>query len=395
MFHMADDETHRRERIFMHVALNGWFWNQSHVGSGQYLHHLVTHLPRIDSNLTISLILPPGVAAPQNLPDRVNAIPTNSFLGRGNAGKVWFEQRIFPQQAAGAGADLAHVPYWGPPLSSSVPLVTSVLDVVPLMFPAYATGMGSRLYTGLASAAARGANHIITISQTSKLDIEEYLNIPTDDISVTYLAPDDRYHPQMGADRDDDVREKYNLPEQFVLYLGGYDLRKQVNQLLMAYTFVGEAEGDNIPLVLAGREPDWSQGLFPNMREYAKRLNVADYVQWVGHIDEDDKPSVYRLADVFVWPSEYEGFGLPPLEAMACGTPVVAWDSIVADEVLEDGAFLVEDSRRMAGSIIALLLQQPLRESMINTGIAQAKKYSWRQTAIETRRVYENVLRRS
>ncbi len=379
----------------MHVALNGWFWTQPHVGSGQYIHHLVQHLPRIDNDLTLSLILPPGTPAPENLPERVQAVQTNSVLSQGHPGKVWFEQRVFPQQAARLKADLAHVPYWGPPLSSSMPLVTSVLDVVPLMFPAYATGIGARLYTGLVSAAARGANHIITISETSKLDIEEYLDIPTGDISVTYLAPDDRYHPQMGADRDDDVRKKYHLPEQFVLYLGGYDLRKQINQLLMAYTFVGEAEGENIPLVLAGREPDWSQELFPNMRAYAERLQVENYVKWAGFIDEADKPSLYRLADVFVWPSEYEGFGLPPLEAMACGTPVVAWDSIVADEVLEDGAFLVEDSRRMAGAIIALLLQQPLRESMINSGIAQAKKYSWRQTAIETRRAYERTLKRS
>jgi len=196
----------------------------------------------------------------------------------------------------------------------------------------------------------------------------------------------------MGKEKDEAVREKYDLPERFVLYLGGFDMRKRVDQALLAYTYVGEAEGDNIPIVLAGREPKWEQPLFPDMQQYISELGIEDYVQWIGYVNEDDKPSLYRLADVFVYPSEYEGFGLPPLEAMASGTPVVTFDKDIFDEILEDGAYLVENSRAMAGAIIALLLQQPLRDTMINQGLAQATKYNWRKTAKETLAVYEAVL---
>jgi glycosyltransferase involved in cell wall biosynthesis len=379
----------------MHVAINGWFWDKPNAGSGQYIRRLLPALKRVEPNLEITLIMPPHNPEPDNVPEGVQIIPTGSKKALSKFGKVWFEQRTFPQAAARSGADLAHVPYWGSPLSASLPMVVSVLDMIPVLYPIYATGFFNRLYISLVSTSARNADHIITISQTSKLDIEKLLHRQFDDISVTYLAPDTHFNPRMGAERDGAVREKYDLPDQFVLGGLGFDVRKQVNELLLAYTYVGEAEGENIPLVLAGREPDWTNPLFPDLREYAKRLNIERYVRWIGYVDEADKPALYRLADVFVFPSEYEGFGLPPLEAMACGTPVVAWDSVVADEVLEDSAYLVDNARDMAGAIIALLLQKPLRDTMINQGLAQTTKYTWRKTAQGTLEAYEKTLQKS
>lgn len=376
----------------MHIALNGWFWDQPYVGSGQYLHHLVEHLLKVDRDLELSLILPPHNPQPENVPERVQIVTTGTRTSSSKFQKVWFEQRTFPQMASKIGADIAHVPYWGTPLSCPIPLVTSVLDVIPLIYPIYSEGVLTSLYTSLVSTATRGSSHIITISETAKLDIEEQLNIPEQDITVTYLAPDDRFHPRMGKERDEAVREKYDLPDRFVLYLGGFDWRKQVNQLLLAYTFVGQAEGDRIPLVIAGREPEWREPLFPNLREYADQLQITDYVQWIGFVDEEDKPSLYRLADVYVFPSKYEGFGLMALEAMASGTPVVTSNAVVFHEVLEDGAYIVEDARSMAGAIIALLIQQPLRETMINQGLAMASNYTWRKTAQDTLKVYQRVM---
>jgi len=376
----------------MHIAINAWFWDIPNSGSGQYIRQLVPALRKVDAGIKLSLVMPPHNPQPDAVPQGVDIISTGTAKRTGKLGKVWFEQRTFPQMAARSSADLAHVPYWGPPLAAPLPLVASVLDVIALMYPVYSQGFFNRLYTALVSSAARGADHIITISQTSKLDIETQLGIAFEDISVTYLAQDSRFHPRIGAESDEAVREKYNLPQQFVLGGLGFDVRKQINELLLAYTYVGEAEGENIPLVLAGREPEWGTARFPDLREYAKRLKIEDYVQWIGYVAEADKPALYRLADVFVFASEYEGFGLPPLEAMACGTPVVAWDSVVADEVLEDAAFLVEDARSMAGAIIGLLLQQPLRDTMVNQGLAHITKYNWRKTARQTLIAYEKAL---
>lgn len=375
----------------MHVAINGWFWKMPHTGSGQYVRQLVAYLRKVDPTLEITLIVPDIEMGDADIVAGVNYIQTN-INAKSRLGKVWFEQRIFPSYAKACEADLAHVPYWGSPLSCDIPLVVSVLDVIPLLYPVYARGLANRLYTSLVSTSARTATHIITISQTSKLDIEERLNIPKERISVTYLAPDERFHPRMGAERDVQVRDKYQLPQNFILYLGGFDRRKQVDQLLLAYTFVQMAEGVSRPLVIAGAEPSYDNLLFPDVRKYAQNLGVADNVHWIGYVDEADKPSLYRLADVFVYPSAYEGFGLPPLEAMASGTPAIAFDTVIADEIYEDAAYLVEDARRMGGAMIALLIQESFREAMINQGLALATKYNWRKTAKQTLEVYRRVL---
>jgi glycosyltransferase involved in cell wall biosynthesis len=321
----------------------------------------------------------------------VNLAVTNGPGGK--LGKVWFEQRIFPKMVERVQADIAHAPYWGPPLSSPAKLVTSVLDVASLIIPNYTQGLTGRVYNALIKTAASGSAYTITLSDATKAEIVQHLKLPEDKIAATYLAADDIYHPKMGEDKDAAVRQKYNLPENFVLYLGGFDLRKQVNQLMLAYTYVIQAEGDYAPLVLAGKEPEWGTSVFPNLRDYAKNLDIEDYIIWKGYIDEADKPSLYRLADIFVYPSLYEGFGLPVIEAMACGTPVIANKIPVMEEIVGDGAFLTATVREMAGAMIALLTQKPLRDTMINQGIAQATRYSWRKTAQQTLEVYEKVMR--
>jgi len=178
-----------------------------------------------------------------------------------------------------------------------------------------------------------------------------------------------------------------------VLAMGGFDVRKQLNLLMLAFTYVIEAHGPEIPLVLAGKEPQWGSSVFPDLHQYAKELALEDLIVWPGYIDEADKPAIYRLADVFVSPSMYEGFGLPVIEAMASGTPVVANEIDVYTETLGDGAFLTDTARSMAGAIIALLIQEPLRETMTNQGLAQATRYNWRKTAQTTLEIYEKVMR--
>ncbi len=372
----------------MHVVFNGWFWDQPNTGSGQYLRHLLHNLRKTAPELGLTLVLPPGLDSPGDLPAGVALMHTSG--SRSNFGKVWFEQRTFPHMAGRSGADIAHVPYWGPPLSSPLRLVTSVLDVIPLALPQYSAGWRGRLYTSLVSAAARGSTHVLTISNAAKADIVKYLGLPEASITTTYLAAEEAYHPRIGAEQDAAVKEKYGLPDQFVLYIGGFDPRKQVNDALLAYTYIAQRE--EIPLVIGGREPQWGTPMFPDLRAYADTLDIASGVRWIGYVDDADKPSLYRLATAFVFPSSYEGFGLPVIEAMASGTPVIAREIPVMEEIAGDAAYLVKDARSMAGAIIALLLQEPLRQTQIARGLGQATNYSWRKTARQTLAVYEQVM---
>ncbi len=380
----------------MHIAFNAWFWDQPYTGSGQYLRQLVPALVQQDSSLKISLVTPDRIKTPEGVPPGIDVIPVRVPPG-GQIGKVLFEQQGFPAAAGRIGADIAHVPYWGGPLSSPARLVITVHDVIPLSMPVYQGSIAARLYFSLVTATAKGAAHIITDSEFSRQEIVERIGFPAELITAVPLAATPDLHPRIGAERDSQIREKYGLPEQYVLYMGGFDVRKNLRALLAAYTFVGPSTGEEYPLVLAGKEPrQWGAPRFPDLHAEIGKLGIGEYVRWIGPVDEADKPGVYRMARVSVFPSRYEGFGLGPLESMAAGTPVVAANASSIPEVVGDGAYLVDpdDSRTMGGAIIATLIQEDLRESLRNLGLARASNFSWQRTARETLEVYRQVMAR-
>jgi glycosyltransferase involved in cell wall biosynthesis len=169
-----------------------------------------------------------------------------------------------------------------------------------------------------------------------------------------------------------------------------------VTTLLLAYSYVGQALGKDYPLVLAGRRPDKLSLIYPDYDHYIGQLQIQDYVRWIGFVDEEDKPVLYRNAEAFVFPSRHEGFGLPVLEAMASGTPVVAANTGALPEVVGNAAFTVgpDDARQMAGAIISLLIEDNTRADLQKKGLAQAATYSWEKTARETLLVYDRLLQR-
>ncbi len=370
----------------MHLAINGFFWNQPHTGSGQYIRHLVGHLHRLVSDLDITLVFPraPGQPGPESAPAGVRVVTVP--LRPGHLGKVVFEQIHFPRACRESGADVALVPYWGGPLRSPVPVVVTIHDLITLIVREYHRTPAARLYTALAGASARGAAHVLTDSHASRRDIIDRLQIPAGRVSTVYLAPAPQFKPQGDFLLDLAVRQKYDLPDFYTLYLGGYALHKNVTTLLLAYTYVVQGVGRQYPLVLAGRKPDKSSPHVPDYDGYIRKLGLDEHVRWLGYVDEADKPVIYREAMSFVFPSRYEGFGLPPLEAMACNVPVVATNAPGVDEVLGDAAMTVDpdDERRMGGAIIATLIQDNLANDLRARGLERVKAFSWEKTAGET-----------
>ena len=375
----------------MHVAINAAFWNQPNTGSGQYTRQLVYHLNRLVSDLTITLVYPQvaGQPEPEDVPPSVNVklVPVRA----GNLGKVWFEQRLFPKACREVGATVAHVPYWGGPLQSPVPLVVTVHDLTTLLVPEYRRPFRNRLYNALVSASARGATRIITDSEASKQDIITHLQIPAEKVERIYLAAGPQFSSEDDGLLDMAVLRKYDLPDFYALYLGGYELHKNVTTLLLAWTYVGQALGEEYPLVLAGRKPTQSSEIYPDYDTYIKQLDIEEYVRWIGYVDEADKPVLYRNAETFIFPSRQEGFGLGVLEAMASGTPVVTTNASSLPEVLGDAGFAVEpdDARGMAGAIISTIIQDNLRAELRQKGQQQAANFSWEKTAAETLLVYD------
>jgi glycosyltransferase involved in cell wall biosynthesis len=265
-----------------------------------------------------------------------------------------------------------------------------------MLLPEYRGGLLTRLYTSVVAASARGAAAVITDSVASAQDIARHLHIPADSIFPIPLAAGADYHPRQGSLVDMAIRKKYNIPAgEFVLYLGGYDVRKNLTTLLKAYTYV--QKGYDAPLILAGRPPQKESPRFTDVQPLIEQMGLQDIVKVIGEVDEADKPALYRLATTFVFPSRYEGFGLPVLEAMASGTAVVTTDTSSLSEIAGDAAFVVQpdDARHMAGSILATLTQPDTNKDLSERGLRRAAEFSWVRTAAETYGVYQLVIERS
>lgn len=381
----------------MRVAINGWFWSQPATGSGQTVRYLVPALTEQEPGLELFLVVPEraeiGSQASELLPEQVSLLPIPCRAG--NMGKLWFEQSSFPRTCRKLGVDLAHVPYFASPLSPPVPTLVTIHDLIPMVLPEYRGGVGVRLYTSLVASGASRACLILSDSEASKQDILACLKVPDDRVWVVHLAPAPHFRPIEDPNTLQAVRRKYDLSETFVLWLAGFDVRKNAQALLHAHTWVYQALGDDYPLVMAGRLPAHDTPFFPDPRRIAAELGIGDAVHFPGWVDEADKPALYSAATVFVFPSRYEGFGLPILESMACGTPVVTSNVTSLPELAGPAAFQIDpdDPRRLSAAIIALCIQDDLHNEMRDKGLTQAARFTWEKTARQTLAAYRHVLR--
>jgi glycosyltransferase involved in cell wall biosynthesis len=179
-----------------------------------------------------------------------------------------------------------------------------------------------------------------------------------------------------------------------VLYLGGFDVRKNVAAALAAYRRAGPLIGAECPLVIAGRLPERDTPFAPDPRRLARELEVERFVRFVGFVDEDDKPALYRGAAAFVFPSRHEGFGLPPSEALACGTPVVGSETASLPEIVGDAGMLFppDDAEGMAGALIRLATSDVFRAELSRRALARAARFSWERTVRGTLAAYREVV---
>jgi glycosyltransferase involved in cell wall biosynthesis len=382
----------------MHVILNGWFIDQPHTGSGQYTLQLLKHLPRVAPQHEYALVVPNkgsfkihDITADTNFQSLISNIhrPHSDFR------KLLFEQSIIPRAASAYEADVLHVPYWAPPLRSSVPIVVTIHDIIPLILPQYRGGALVRAYTQLVSTAARGATLILTDSGASRNDIIQHLRIPADRVRTIYLAADPKFSDHVDPINLAALRRNYDLPEEYVLYLGGFDARKNIETLLQVYTWAQDVLGESYPLVIAGSLPDRDDAFFHDPRVIAKQIEVEPVIHFLGHVAEEDKVALYQQARAFLYPTLYEGFGLPALEALACGVPVVGSNASSVPEIVGDAGILVDpkDARAMAGALIAVCTEDLLHDDLSERALKQAAKFSWEKCARETAEAYESVMR--
>jgi glycosyltransferase involved in cell wall biosynthesis len=276
-----------------------------------------------------------------------------------------------------------------PPLVACRSVVT-IHDCIHLMFPQY---LPNRLALGYARAsifaAARRATRVLTVSESSKRDILRFVDIKPEKIDVIYNAYDQRFTVEPREEDVDRVRERYQLHDEFVLYAGNVKPHKNLERLIEAFHLVRRRGLDHLRLVLIGDEIS----RYAALRRAVHRHQLHPYVRFLGYLPEETLGVMYRLAGVFVFPSLYEGFGLPPLEAMASGTPVVTSNVSSLPEVAGDAAVLVDpyDPNAIANGIYQVLTDDQLRRDLRARGAARARQFSWEQSARRVREIYGEV----
>lgn len=294
--------------------------------------------------------------------------------------------------------DIIHFPYFDPffltlPLKKRYKTVITIHDLTPLVFPsAFPSGIKGKIKWQIQKRLAQKAEAIITDSQASKKDISRIMNIKIDKIHVVYLAAGDEFRVIEDKNILDDVRKKYNLPDRFALYVGDVTWNKNLVRLVNA------VKKTNIPLVMVGKslvntEYDPSNIWNSELVAVQKMIKGDQQIITVGFIPTDDLVAIYNLATVFVMPSLYEGFGLPVLEAMQSGTPVITSSNGSLAEIAGEAANIVDatDVVAIAREIENVTGDANLRQQMHMKGLAQAKKFNWQTTARETVVVYEKI----
>jgi glycosyltransferase involved in cell wall biosynthesis len=392
------------------IGINAFYLGALTTGSGQYINHLIRQLAQLGDESEYILVQD----ARFKIQDTGNSHPASCIVHRVSTpfdpvsedlAKLWFEQVSFPRACRRQGVELAHVPYFASPLFPTTPTVVTVHDLIPMLLPAYRGSMLVRLYTLLVAVAAKRADIVLTDSEASKWDIVHLLDIPSERVRVIYLAADDIYQPVLDRHRLAAIRRKYGLPQSYLLYLGGFDQRKNVSTLLKAFAQLAKDSriGDwRVSLVVAGQLPDYGLDLaiqakrsdfFPDPRPIVQELGIEERVVFTGWVPEEDKPALYSGARALVFPSLYEGFGLPPLEALACGTPVIASNRGSLPEIVGDGGLLLEpdDVEGLTAAMERLLSDDTLWEDLREKGLAHAARFSWEKTARETLAVYQEV----
>ena len=384
----------------MRIGVNALFLQKPTTGSGQHLYHLLRGLDRYDRENEYVLLSPRfrrayTVSFPE-LSDRFQNVEVMSALARlgENVEKLWWEQVGLVRAGWKERIALLHCPYWANPLLGVFPTVVTIHDVIQFVLPQYRWRKMSRMYYWLVSRAARRASAIIAVSECSKRDIVRILGIPPERIHVIGNAVDESFRPITDSWQLAAVRERYGIEPNYLLYFGGFDLRKNVLRIIQAYVRLPAALRARYQLVIAGRLHLLGHPLYPDPRPLVRELSQEGRIIFTGQIREQDKVALYSGAAVFVFPSLYEGFGMPVLEAMACGTPVITSNLSALPEVVGDAGVLVDPySVEAISQAMAELLSSPTRRRELGQMARERSRgFTWKEVAEKTVQVYRQVV---
>ena len=356
-------------------------------GVGTYVRNLVEQLAQLDHDTEYVLMCQPDdLELPQRLGPNFRAVADLS-------GQYSVREQIsIPARLLQTSPQLFHTPHYVLPALTPCRSIVTIHDCIHLVFPQYLAGRIARTYARSAFwTAVHRASRILTVSEASKRDILRFFPIPPEKVTVIYNAIADRFYDEPPEAEMAQVRERYQLHERFVMYAGNVKPHKNLERLIDAFVLLRRhATYDDLKLLITGSEIS----KYAHLRRAVHRYNLHRHVRFLGYQSEQALAVLYRLADVFVFPSLYEGFGLPPLEAMASGTPVVVSNASSLPEVVGDAGVLVNpyDVRSIADGIRRVLDDSALRNALKTRGLARARSFSWPKSVKRIRDIYQEIV---
>ena len=367
----------------MQIGIDARLVFYSRAGIGQYIIHLTKALADLETPDDQFLLL-------QSRKDKTKIVENHQF----KRASLWtpshhrLEQPAIRFETARKSLDLLHSPDFIPPFRRNYKSVITVHDLAFLLYPQFMTRESARYY-GQIDQAVRNTDHIIAVSKATKQDLISLLGAPREKITVIYEGCNPAYQCIDRQQAQAYCEKNWGLSENFIFFIGTIQPRKNIPTLLRAYRVLRDRYKRREKLVLAGSK-GW---LFDEVDQTIKDLKLERDVILIGRVGDAEVNYLYNAAGMLVYPSFYEGFGLPPLEAMTCGTPVIVSKIKVMPEVVGDAALLIDphDEEDLAVAMKRLLVDIDLRSELIAKGLKRAAKFSWQQAAQETLKVYHRV----
>ena len=367
------------------------------TGVGRYVKNLVGHMLALDSSMRFRLYIPaeledaeaidnPGAAG--QIETVVLRTPLLDRTSLWNNVFVWNHLRL-PAHLARHPVDLLHCPFYTLPALCPAPAVVTIHDITFELHPEWYTRRARLAFSGFAAASARKARHVLTVSGCSRDDIIAAYHLEPSRVTAVPLAPDPEFRPVTDPGEVAAVKARYGISSEYLLHVGSITPRRNMSRLLEAFASARRRR-PGLTLVLAGRVEPPS----PPVEVEIQRKGLTGAVSVTGYVRPGDLPALYSAAAAVVYPSLYEGFGLPVLEAMACGAPVLASDTSCFPEVAGDAALLVDprNTHALAEGMSAILADDALRRRLVGAGLARSAAFTWERTARATLAVYRLAL---
>lgn len=369
----------------MRIAFDGTTLRPQKTGVGYYTEHLLQHLLREAPADEFVILSNRSVRTSAPLPDRARVLPGYRFPVR----SVWM-QTLLPAALHTMQPDVAHFTNSIVPLVKRVPTVVTIHDMTLDLFPDLHPLRKQVLTRPLVALAARTADAIITVSHSARQDILRLTGAPAGRVHVIHEAAAPAFRPIQNCTLLESVRRRYGLAERVILYVGTIEPRKNLPRLIEAYAHVHHNGDLPHQLVCVGPH-GWG---YQEVRQCIEALNLGDAVRLTGYVPFTDLAPLYNLSEIFVFPSLYEGFGLPVVEAMACGTPVITARNSSFREIADGAVEAIDplETDAIAEALVRLSNDVDRRRELGRNGLLRAQEFSWSRAARETLIVYRAVI---